>query len=281
MTIEEKARMGATSAHETPDGMTRRGLGLPVALPPEIIRSAAITAQDRRYTSFWLNNPPRSDALRALGGIAQVATSIWLGVGVIPLSDHRPGDIVQAVMQNHLPADRLFLGVGSGSGAGAVERVGDGIRAIRAELKCSLVIAALGPRMCRLAGAEADGVLLNWLTPQWARRSIEWVRDGANRAGRTIPRTMAYVRVARGREAIARLQREAAGYEAIPHYSAHFERMGTPAVGTAVTGETTEDIQRGLATWEGVVDEVIARAVVARDAVEDVLDLVEAARPIA
>ncbi|HSB78216.1 MAG TPA: LLM class flavin-dependent oxidoreductase [Candidatus Methylomirabilis sp.] len=273
--------MGATSAHETPDGMTRRGLGLPVALPPEIIRGAAITARDRRYSSFWLNNPPRSDALSALGGVARVATGIRLGVGVIPLSDHRPEDIVHAVRQNDLPADRLFLGVGSGSGAGAVERVRDGIRAIRAALKCSLVIAALGPRMCRLAGAEADGVLLNWLTPQWAQRSIEWVKDGANTAGRPMPRAMAYVRAARGGEALARLQREAAGYEAVPHYTAHFERMGTPAVGTAVTGETPEDIQRGLAVWNGVVDEVIVRAVVARDTLEEVLDLVEAARPIA
>jgi alkanesulfonate monooxygenase SsuD/methylene tetrahydromethanopterin reductase-like flavin-dependent oxidoreductase (luciferase family) len=135
--------------------------------------------------------------------------------------------------------------------------------------------------MCRLGGSEADGVLLNWLTPQWARRSIEWVREGAEKAGRPMPRTMAYVRAARGPEAIARLQGEAAVYEAIPHYSAHFARMGTPAVGTAVTGETPEEIQRGLAAWDGVVDEVIVRAVAASDAVEAVLDLVEAARPIA
>ena len=273
--------MGATPPQETPDGMTRRGFGLPVAVPPEIIRSVAVAAQNRRYDSFWLNNPPRSDTLRVLGGIAQVATSICLGVGVIPLSDHRPGDIVRDVMQNRLPAGRFFLGVGSGSGAGAVERVRDGVRAIRDDLDCRLVIAALGPRMCRLAGAEADAVLFNWLTPQWAQRSIEWVRGGANGVGRPMPRTMAYVRVARGHEAIARLQREAAGYEAIPHYSAHFERMGTPAVGTAVTGETPEDIQRGLAVWDGVVDEVIVRAVAARDTAEDVLDLVEAARPFA
>ena len=90
---------------------------------------------------------------------------------------------------------------------------------------------------------------------------------------------MAYVRAARGREAMARLQREAAGYEAIAHYRAHFERMGTAAVGTAVTGETPEDIQRGLAAWDGVVDEVVVRAVVAHDLVQQVLDLVEAARP--
>ncbi len=135
--------------------------------------------------------------------------------------------------------------------------------------------------MCRLAGAEADGVLFNWLTPQWARHSAEWVREGANRAGKPMPRTMAYVRAARGPEAIARLQREAANYAAIPHYHAHFERMGTPAFATAITGATRGDIQRGLRVWEGLVDEVIGRVVAAAATVEHITDLVRAARPMA
>ncbi len=59
-----------------------------------------------------------------------------------------------------VPLDRLYLGVGSGSGPGAMERVAQGIRALQSELDCCLVVAALGPRMCRLAGAEADGVLI-------------------------------------------------------------------------------------------------------------------------
>lgn len=96
-----------------------------------------------------------------------------------------------------------------------------------------------------------------------------------------MPRVMAYVRVAMGPEAIAHLQREAARYEAIPHYAAHFERMGTPAVGTAVTGETSEDIRRGLAAWDGIVDEVVVRVVVAHDTVEEVTTTLGAARPMA
>jgi alkanesulfonate monooxygenase SsuD/methylene tetrahydromethanopterin reductase-like flavin-dependent oxidoreductase (luciferase family) len=273
--------MGTGTTQQAQDRNARRGLGLRVDIPPEVIREAAIAAQDHGYASFWLNNPPRSKALDLLGGIARVATRIHLGVGVIPLSDHRPGDIVHQVRQNAISLDRLYLGVGSGSGAGAVERVAEGIRAIRSDLECCLVIAALGPRMCRLAGAEADGVLFNWLTPQWALHSAQWVREGANRAGKPMPRTMAYVRAARGPEAIARLQREAANYAAIPHYHAHFERMGTPAFATAITGETPGDIQRGLSAWDGVVDEVIVRVVAASDTAEHVTDLVRAARPIA
>ena len=273
--------MGTSPAHVSHDRATRRGLGLSVAIPAETLWSAAMAAQAHGYTSFWLNNPPGSGALRALSGVAQRGAMIRLGVGVIPLSDHRPGEIVREVMHSSVPPERLYLGIGSGSGAGAVKRVAEGIGAIRSRLECSLVIAALGPKMCHLAGAEADGVLLNWLTPQWAENSIKWVRDGANRAGKRMPRVMAYVRVAMGPEAIVHLQREAARYEAIPHYAAHFERMGTPAVGTAVTGETSEDIRHGLAAWDGVVDEVVVRVVVAHDSVEEVTRAVGAARPVA
>lgn len=237
--------MGTSPAHATRNRDTCRGLGLPVALAAEIIRLAAIAAQDHGYASLWLNNPPGSSAIRVLSGVAQFATTIRMGVGVVPLSNHQPGDIVREVIQSGVHAVRLYLGVGSGSGAGAVERVAEGVRAIRSQLECFLVIAALGPRMCRLAGAEADGVLLNWLTPQWAEHSIDWVRDGANRAGKRMPRVMAYVRVAVGHGAVTRLQREAPSYEAIAHYAAHFRRMGTPAAGTAVTGDTPG----GISAW--------------------------------
>jgi hypothetical protein len=46
-------------------------------------------------------------------------------------------------------------------------------------------------------------------------------------------------------------------------------------------GETPEDIQRGLAAWDGVVDEVVVRAVVTRDTIEEVINIVRAARSIA
>ena len=58
-------------------------------------------------------------------------------------------------------------------------------------------LAALGPQMLRLAGETADGVLLNWATPQRIAVSREAVDAGAARAGRdpgTVPMTM-YIRV--------------------------------------------------------------------------------------
>jgi alkanesulfonate monooxygenase SsuD/methylene tetrahydromethanopterin reductase-like flavin-dependent oxidoreductase (luciferase family) len=258
---------------------TERGLGLAAAVPEEVVRAAALAVQDNGYHSFWLNNPPGTHALERLGEVARVAADIWLGVGVIPLANHRPGEIVQEVRRNDLPLSRFYLGIGSGGGPGGVERVREGIGAIRSELGCQLVVAAMGPRMCRLAGEAADGVLFNWLTPEYARRSTDWVREGAESAARPLPRLMAYVRVALGDAALLRLQREAGNYEAIPHYAAHFKRMGTPAMGTAITGATPQDIQQGLAGWDRIVDEVVVRAITANDTVEEVTQLLEAARP--
>ena len=260
-------------------GRPLRGVGLSVTAPMDVILAAAVAAQDNGYHSFWLNNPPRTHALASLGRVAQTLESIWLGVGVLPLSDHPPEEIVQQFLQNNLPVDRAYLGIGSGAGPGGVERVAEGIRAIRAELECQLVVAAMGPRMCRLAGAEADGVLLNWLTPQFARTSTSWVRAGAEEAGKPMPRIMAYVRVALGDEATDELRREAKRYEAIAQYAAHFRRMGVSAFETAVSGATPDDIQQGLAAWNAVVDEVVVRVIMAHTTAAEVVELVEAARP--
>jgi alkanesulfonate monooxygenase SsuD/methylene tetrahydromethanopterin reductase-like flavin-dependent oxidoreductase (luciferase family) len=58
-------------------------------------------------------------------------------------------------------------------------------------------LAALGPQMLRLAGETADGVLLNWATPERIAVSRLAIDAGAARAGRdpgTVPMTM-YIRV--------------------------------------------------------------------------------------
>ena len=58
-------------------------------------------------------------------------------------------------------------------------------------------LAALGPQMLRLAGETADGVLLNWATPDRIAVSRERIDEGAARAGRdpgAVPMTM-YIRV--------------------------------------------------------------------------------------
>jgi alkanesulfonate monooxygenase SsuD/methylene tetrahydromethanopterin reductase-like flavin-dependent oxidoreductase (luciferase family) len=154
-----------------------------------------------------------------------------------------------------------------------------GIRALRAELRARLVVAALGPRMCHLAGEVADGVLLNWLTPEHARTSADWVRAGAAAAGRPAPRLAAYVRVALGAAGAARLEEEGRRYAAIPAYAAHFARMGVPPVTTGVAAATGAAVAPALGRWEPVMDDVVVRALTGHDTVDETLAVLRAARP--
>ena len=256
------------------------GLGFAVfaGTSPEVIRACAREAERLGYSSFWVNHPGSTDGLAALAHAARETQRIELGIGVIPLHTRGPESIALGVKSTGLPLDRLLLGVGSPNPE-ALKRVRAGIADLRRQLSTRLIVAALGPQMCRLAGEVADGVLFNWLTPEYARESAGRVREGAAAAKRPVPRLCAYVRVALGSEASDRLQEEGNGYAGVPAYGANFARMGLKPVETAIAAENPGAIKRGLARWQGAVDEVVIRAITAKDTVEDHLALVRAAAP--
>lgn len=255
-----------------------QGFALFAATSPEVIRASAREAEALGYTSFWVNHPGSTDGLAALGHAAAETRRLELGVGVIPLHTRPPDSIVEGVRAAALPLDRLLLGVGSPN-PGALSRVREGVATLRARLSTRIVVAALGPQMCRLAGQVADGVLLNWLTPEYARASAELVREGARIASRPAPKIFAYVRLALGTAACARLDQEGARYATVPAYAANFERMGRKPVETAIAAQAAADIPRALAAWRGAVDEVVLRAVTAHDTADETLALVRAAKP--
>jgi alkanesulfonate monooxygenase SsuD/methylene tetrahydromethanopterin reductase-like flavin-dependent oxidoreductase (luciferase family) len=255
-----------------------RGFALSAGVPAEVIRATARSAEALGYGSFWVNYPGPVDGLAALALAADETTRIALGVGVVPLHTCGPDAIVTAVGVNALPEDRLLLGVGSPNPS-ALARVRDGVGALRHRLRARLYVAALGPRMCRLAGEVADGVLLNWLTPEHALQSAEWVRAGALAAGRPVPRLAAYVRVAVGPESAALVAAEGRRYAGIPAYADHFARMGVPPEATAVAAATAAAVPEALARWESALDDVVVRAITAHDTVDETLALVRAARP--
>jgi alkanesulfonate monooxygenase SsuD/methylene tetrahydromethanopterin reductase-like flavin-dependent oxidoreductase (luciferase family) len=258
-----------------------RGFALHAGVAPEVIRAAARAVEAAGYDSFWVNYPGPVDGLAALALAAAETTRIALGVGVVPLHTHGPDRIAAAVRANRLPVDRLLLGVGSPN-PGSLGRVRAGVAALRADplaRRARLVVAALGPRMCRLAGEVADGVLFNWLTPEHALVSAGWVRAGAAAATRPGPRLIAYVRVGVGAAGAARLEAEGRLYAAIPAYAAHFARMGAPPATTAVAAATDAAVPEALARWEPAVDDVVVRALTERDTVDETLALVRAARP--
>jgi alkanesulfonate monooxygenase SsuD/methylene tetrahydromethanopterin reductase-like flavin-dependent oxidoreductase (luciferase family) len=254
---------------------TVKGFAVFAAVSPDVIRASAREAEARGFASFWVNHPGSVDGLGALAQAAAETRRLDLGVGVIPLHTRGPESIVDGVRQHSLPAARLLLGVGSPNPR-SLARVREGVAALRRSLSTRVIVAALGPRMCELAGEVADGVLFNWLTPEHARRSAELVAKGAKAAGRATPRTYAYVRVALGPAATERLHDEGGRYAAIPAYASHFERMGVKPVDTAIAAASAQAIASALGAWQGAVDEVVLRAIVAKDTVEDHLTLLRA-----
>ncbi|MFT4041488.1 MAG: LLM class flavin-dependent oxidoreductase, partial [Thermomicrobiales bacterium] len=126
---------------------------------------------------------------------------------------------------------------------------------------------------------HANGVLLNWLTPAYTPLSAAITEEAAEQAGRLEPKIYGYVRTALGAPAEAVFRQEAARYGAYPSYAANFERMGTPAEGTAVTGETPAQIRTGLDLYASELDETVVRAITAHETGEAYMELLTAAAP--
>jgi len=261
------------------DGV-RRGFGVFGGLPTDVIARTAQAAEARGYRSFWINHPPTVDVTPQLAAAAAATDRIDLGIGVVPLSSVDAAELAARVARTSLPLDRLLLGVGSGSGPSPLSLVRTGVETLR-PLGCRLVVAALGPRMSSLAGEVADAALFNWATPDALRIASERLREGAERRGRPAPERYAYVRAALGPAAIERLRAEGERYDSIPHYHAHFERMGSTPEQASVLAAEPAEVGRGLQPWTGVLDEVVVRAVTATDRFEDILPLLGAAAPAA
>jgi alkanesulfonate monooxygenase SsuD/methylene tetrahydromethanopterin reductase-like flavin-dependent oxidoreductase (luciferase family) len=256
----------------------RQGFALFAGISADVVKATARETEALGFASFWVNHPGPVDGLAALGVAARETRRVALGIGVIPLNTRGPQSIVEGVRANALPMDRLLLGVGSPN-PGALTRVRTGVAELRAAFETRVMVAALGPKMCELAGEIADGVLFNFVTPEHARASAELVRAGARKAGRPVPALYSYVRVALGATSRARLQDEADRYGKIPAYAANFARMGVKPIDTTIMAETPAALRAAIARWDGVVDELVLRAITPADTVDETLALVQAAKP--
>jgi alkanesulfonate monooxygenase SsuD/methylene tetrahydromethanopterin reductase-like flavin-dependent oxidoreductase (luciferase family) len=254
-----------------------RGFGVAGSLSPDLIKVIAREVESASYATFWVNDVPGGDGLAALAAAASVTDHIGLAVGVIALDRRPPDTVISDLRQLDLPADRLIIGVGAGSSPGSLDRVQRGVEQIRQQTSSRVVVGALGPKMLALAGTFADGVLLNWLTPEWTHQSAAAVRAAGAAAGQPPPLIAAYVRTALGPAAKERLAEEATRYERFPSYAAHFNRMGVDAIDTAITGSSPGAIQTGLATYRSI-DEIVVRAIATDDSPAAYLTLVQAAR---
>lgn len=83
-----------------------------------------------------------------------------------------------------------------------------------------VLIAALGPRMVRLGAEEAEGLILNWLTPEHAASSVQQVRRAAPEG--SSPRTALYLRLMTADA----LHADVVRYDAMANYHRNFVSQG-------------------------------------------------------
>ncbi|MCA1727527.1 MAG: LLM class flavin-dependent oxidoreductase [Actinobacteria bacterium] len=182
---------------------------------------AAVRAESLGYTDVWTAEVGGPDAFSPLGAIAARTEKVRLGVALVPVFTRPPAlTAMSAASIQALSGGRFVLGVGSSSPAivgswmgqafeQPVDRVREYVEVLRELLAgkrsryqgstlrtegfrlqiepgapVPIHIGALGPRMCRLAGAVADGVLFFLMTPEGCRAALEEVAAGAREAGR-------------------------------------------------------------------------------------------------
>jgi probable F420-dependent oxidoreductase len=241
------------------------GLAVPLAEFPAIAREA----ESRGYRTAWVGEASGAEAIVLSTLIATHTATIGIANGVIPVQTRTPIVYGQAAATlAHLAPGRFGLGLGLSSEiivgqwhglpfTPSIQQMREAVQIIRTAAAGERVnfegkfyrlknfrlaipapptppriyLAALGPRMCELAGEVADGVLLNWIPASAVATSLAHVEAGAKRAGRRLADldVAVYVRTCvtdeRGtvREALAR---DITGYAIVSVYARFFEECG-------------------------------------------------------
>jgi probable F420-dependent oxidoreductase len=225
-------------------------------------------AEAHGYESIWVPEGSGKDAFSQLTAYALSTQHVQLGTGITTIYTRTPSLLAMtAGTLDQVSGKRAILGLGIGHREGIeqghgvtfgkpLRRMREYVATIRAVLGgenipkaievpvkrfrlefaperpvLPIYIAALGPRMCQLAGEIADGVLMNWATLSYVKEAIANVRLGAQRAGREPEEVgiACYIRAAVGPDAGAikqALARETVRYISLDFYRQMFNHSG-------------------------------------------------------
>ncbi len=202
---------------------TRPGMTIPLPGHLHAQRDQIHELADVGYTDVWSAESDGADAFTPLALVAAWEPRLRLGTAIVPAFTRAPACLAQSVaaLADAAPG-RFAFGVGSSSnviverwnGVPFVEpykRVRDVVRflkdafsgekvatkydtfevqgyrlGVRPEVVPPLLVAALRPGMLRLAGREADGAIINWLSPDDVAKVVPVVREAAGGEDREI-----------------------------------------------------------------------------------------------
>lgn len=204
--------------------MIRRN-GITVPLPGHLSEQRDWLAEvaDLGYSDIWSAETDGADAFTPLALAAAWEPRLRLGTAIVPVYTRTAPLIAQSVaaLADAAPG-RFAIGIGSSSnvivekwnGVPFVEpykRVRDVVRflhdaftfekvtkqydtfkvdgfrmSIRPRVKPTILVAALREGMLRLGAREADGVIINWLSPDDVRKVVSVVHDAAEGVEREV-----------------------------------------------------------------------------------------------
>ncbi len=240
---------------------------------------AARDAERRGFHGFWIPNVFGIDAMTALAVVGHETQRIELGTAVVPTYPRHPAVMAQQALTLQTASQgRFSLGIGlshkmviEGMFGMSFEKPARHMRGYlevlapllrgeapgeggeftwRGQLAFdtpapSLVIAALGPIMLRIAGELSDGTI-TWATGIKTLEShiIPAIREAAKAAGRPEPRVVAglpVVLTADVEAAREKLARRLGMYAQIPSYRAMLDREGVEgAESIALVGDEAQ-----------------------------------------
>jgi alkanesulfonate monooxygenase SsuD/methylene tetrahydromethanopterin reductase-like flavin-dependent oxidoreductase (luciferase family) len=234
----------------------------------EVVRLAQM-ADQRGFEAIFFTG----GGFLQLAAVAPATENALLISGVATIYTSSPSQLYQqAVTLDRISNGRAVLGIGTGHVEAAeahgvpyerpLGRIRDYVQAIRSMLQNSsrtsvrkdleIWIAAMKPGMCRVAGEVGDGVLLNWLTPEYAPEALSAVSQGIAKAGRD-PQSVtiaSYIRVAGGipdDETYRGMTLDIQSYVTRPTYRRFFDSLGFDAETKAILEASEQSREAGAA----------------------------------
>lgn len=263
------------------------------------LRDRIARAADDGFPSAWISNIFGLDAMTALAAVGQAVPGIELGTAVVPTYPRHPAVMAQqALTTNAALGGRFVLGIGLSHQVviehmygysferparhmkeylevlmplARGERVAVKGETVQANITLStpgtglpVLIAALAPRMLKLAGAVADGTVL-WMTgPRTvADHVVPAITAAAAEAGRPAPRVVCALPVCVTDDVEAARAKAAevfSVYGQLPSYRAMLDKEGAAGPGDVVVAGDEDSVRaqiEGLAK-AGVTDFVAA-----------------------
>ena len=247
-------------------------------LPAHDVADVGRFAEDHGYGEVFVPDGARGgmvdgggrltgrDAIASFAAMFAATSSVHgtLGVAALPMH-HRLVLPILASTLSEMSDGRFSLGLGVSHpeqtarfGAPFPDKQIDYMRSWIRELKARsadgmaygggwpVLIAALGPRMVQLGAQEADGLILNWLTPEHAASAVSRVHDAAPSGG--SPRVALYLRLMTADVA----RHDAVRYDAMANYHRNFAAQGitTPDDVVARTTLPRDDLGAARARLE-------------------------------